>query len=294
MNAQIEQMGSGSGFIAALDQSGGSTPKALLRYGIQESEYSDEATMFDLVHTMRTRIMTDESFMRPRILGAILFEGTMQRDVEGMPSSRYLWDRKHILPFLKIDSGLADEHDGVQVMKPIVNLTERIVEAKSLGVFGTKMRSVIKAPSPSGIENIANQQFEVAQQIIDCGMVPIVEPEIDIAADDKTKCEEILREHLRTGLDGLSDGSQVVFKLTLPEEVNFYQEFTTHPRVLRVAALSGGYSQDESNRRLAENRNMIASFSRALTEHLRVDQSDGEFSSSLDSAIEGIAQASAT
>ena len=294
MNAQIEQMANGSGFIAALDQSGGSTPKALLRYGISESAYSDESSMFDLVHAMRARIMTNEAFDRPRILGAILFEGTMLRDVDGIPSSRYLWERKKILPFLKIDLGLADEQNGVQMMKPLVNLPIRLAEAKSLAVFGTKMRSVIKQANSTGIEQIARQQFDLAQQIIDCEMVPIVEPEIDIDAGNKAQCEVILREYLRIGLDTLTEGSQIVFKLTLPEESNFYHEFTKHPRVLRVAALSGGYSQDESNQRLGANKNMIASFSRALTEHLRVNQSESEFSKVLNDAIQGIADASAT
>ena len=292
MNTQIDQMAQGSGFIAALDQSGGSTPKALLRYGVSESAYTDDASMFDQVHAMRTRIMANEAFNRPRILGAILFEGTMQRNVHGVPSSRYLWDEKSILPFLKIDLGLADEENGVQMMKPIVNLKERLAEAKSLGVFGTKMRSVIKNPNSEGIEKVAHQQFDIAQEIIDCDLVPIVEPEIDIDASGKAECEAILREHLREGLARLSEGSRIVFKLTLPEIDNFYQEFTVHPRVLRVAALSGGYSQDESNRKLTSNVDMIASFSRALTEHLRVDQTDDEFSSALDNAIQGIADAS--
>lgn len=290
---QIEQMQSGRGFIAALDQSGGSTPKALERYGVDADEYSNEDEMFDLVHAMRVRIMSNDAFCRPRVLGAILFEGTMHREVAGQPTSRYLWNEKEVLPFLKIDVGLADEANGVQCMKPIGNLVSRLREAKELGVFGTKMRSVIKSASATGIQAVAQQQFDYAQQICDEGMVPIVEPEIDIEASDKKTCEALLREQLVAGLDGLSSDARIVFKLTLPEESNHYQQFTTHEKVLRVAALSGGYSQEESNRRLQVNQGMIASFSRALTENLRQSQSDSEFSRSLDDAIEGISQASA-
>ena len=294
MTNQIEQMRSGKGFIAALDQSGGSTPKALERYGIPNDAFSNDDEMFDLVHQMRVRIMTNDAFCRPGILGAILFEGTLQREVEGQPSSQYLWEQKGILPFLKVDKGLEDEADGVQLMKPFGEVKNRLGEAKSLGVFGTKMRSVIKSPSESGIQRVSEQQFDYAREIIDCGLVPIVEPEIDINAEDKVRCEQILRENLRIGLDTLRDGTAIVFKLTLPEEANFYSEFGCHNSVLRVAALSGGYSQDESNKRLRANQNMIASFSRALTESLRVSQDDAEFSGALGSAIDEIATASAS
>ena len=292
---QIDQMRNGTGFIAALDQSGGSTPKALERYGIPESTYDNEEAMFDLVHAMRVRIMTNTAFGRPRVLGAILFEGTMHRDVGDVRSSRYLWESKGVLPFLKVDKGLADETDGVQLMKPFdADLKDRLDEAKGLGVFGTKMRSVINSNDANGIKAIVEQQFDYARSIISAGLVPIVEPEIDIEAADKAGCEETLRSNLRNGLDSLDEGTAIVFKLTLPETAGFYEEFGNHERVLRVAALSGGYSQDESNARLIQNTGMIASFSRALTEHLRVAQSDTEFTSQLDNAIESIANASAS
>ena len=288
-------MKNGEGFIAALDQSGGSTPKALERYGIQNDAYDSEDSMFDLVHDMRVRIMTNPSFARPRVLGSILFEGTMHRDVEGTRTSRYLWEQKGILPFLKVDKGLADEADGVQLMKPFEDdLNDRLSEALSLGVFGTKMRSVIKANNQQGIRAVVEQQFNLARQIISNGLIPIVEPEIDIEAQDKVGCEINLRESLRDGLASLDSGTAVVFKLTLPEEAGFYGEFCDNQRVLRVAALSGGYSQEESNSRLASNQKMIASFSRALTEYLRVSQSDSDFTSTLDQAISSIATASAT
>ncbi len=294
-NNQIELMRNSEGFIAALDQSGGSTPKALERYGIPNDAYEGEDSMFDLVHAMRVRIMTNSSFARPRILGAILFEGTMHRNVEGLRSSRYLWEKKGILPFLKVDKGLADEVDGVQLMKPFEDgLDERLAEARSLGVFGTKMRSVIKANSQQGIRSVVEQQFKLAKQIISNGLIPIVEPEIDIEVEDKAGCEANLRESLHDGLASLDDGTAVVFKLTLPEEAGFYSAFCDHQRVLRVAALSGGYSQEVSNSRLAQNNRVIASFSRALTEYLRVSQSDGEFTHALDQAIGSIATASGT
>ena len=292
---QIELMKNGEGFIAALDQSGGSTPKALERYGIENDAYESDDAMFDLVHAMRVRIMTNPSFARPRVLGAILFEGTMHRDVEGMPTSQYLWERKNILPFLKVDKGLADELNGVQLMKPFEgDLDARLEEARGLGVFGTKMRSVIKANSQQGIRAVVEQQFRLAAQIIRNGLIPIVEPEIDIDAEDKAGCEVNLRESLRDGLASLEEGTAVVFKLTLPEEAGFYGEFCDNQRVLRVAALSGGYSQEESNTRLTVNHKMIASFSRALTEYLRVSQSENDFTSALDHAIGSIAAASAT
>lgn len=295
MDERIQQMREGSGFIAALDQSGGSTPKALERYGIPNDAFTNEDEMFDLVHAMRVRIMTNDAFSRPRILGAILFQGTMEREVENQPSSRYLWNQKGILPFLKIDKGLADEQDGVQLMKPFADdLSPRLKTASELGVFGTKMRSVIKRNNEQGIAAIVDQQFEYARTVIEAGLVPIVEPEIDIEAEDKGTCESTLREHLNRALDSLPDGTAIVFKLTLPESSGFYSSFNDHPRVLRVAALSGGYSQEESIERLTNNSNMIASFSRALTEHLRESQSASEFSTSLDSAIQGIAVASAS
>lgn len=294
-NEQIELMKNGEGFIAALDQSGGSTPKALERYGIQNDAYDSDDAMFDLVHAMRVRIMTNPSFARPRILGAILFEGTMHREVDGLPTSQYLWQRKNILPYLKVDKGLADEEDGVQLMKPFEDdLDDRLEEARGLGVFGTKMRSVIKANSQQGIRAVVEQQFKLAAQIVAHGLIPIVEPEIDIAAEDKAGCEVNLRESLRDGLASLEEGTAVVFKLTLPEEAGFYGEFCDNRRVLRVAALSGGYSQEESNTRLTVNHKMIASFSRALTEYLRVSQSDHDFTSVLNHAIGSIAAASAS
>lgn len=293
LEQQITQMQTAPGFIAALDQSGGSTPKALERYGVAASAWNTEDEMFNLVHAMRVRIMSNQVFSRPRILGAILFEGTMHRDVEGIPSSRYLWDQKEILPFLKIDVGLADEVDGVQCMKPIGNLVARLEEAKELGVFGTKMRSVIKTASGSGIKAVVEQQYDYAQQIWNAGMVPIVEPEIDIEAADKRRCEHMLRDQLVSGLEKLTPEARIVFKLTLPEEANFYREFTQHEKVLRVAALSGGYSQEKSNNRLQANDSMIASFSRALTEDLRESQTDEVFTRALDQSIEGISSASA-
>ena len=290
-----EQMRRGAGFIAALDQSGGSTPKALERYGIPSETYSSEDEMFDLVHEMRVRIMTNQSFARPRVLGAILFEGTMLREVNDVPTSRYLSEKKGILSFLKVDKGLADVENGVQLMKPFDDdLSDRLKVAKDLGVFGTKMRSVIQVPSESGITSIVDQQFEYAVAIVDAGLVPIVEPEIDIGATDKEECETLLKNHLNRALNSLPSGSAVVFKLTLPEQAGFYSEFSDHEKVLRVAALSGGYSQNESIERLTANKNMIASFSRALTEHLRSSQSDEDFTSALDESISGIADASAT
>lgn len=291
-NEYIELMRAGSGFIAALDQSGGSTPKALERYGVGADAYANEDAMFDLIHDMRMRIMTNTAFARPRVLGTILFEGTMNREVAGRPASRYLIEEKGILPFLKIDVGLADEEDGVQLMKPISHLDSRLVHARSLGVFGTKMRSVIKEASPTGIKAISEQQFHYAQSIWKLGMVPIVEPEIDISASDKETCEEMLLENLRAGVAELTDDTRIVFKLTLPEKDNFYSEFNAHPKVLRVAALSGGYSQQESRERLLANEGMIASFSRALTEFLRAQQTETEFSNQLDAAIESISLAS--
>ena len=295
MSERVEQMKSGKGFIAALDQSGGSTPKALERYGVPNHAFSSDDEMFDLIHAMRVRIITNDTFSRPSVLGAILFEGTMHREIEGIPSSKYLWEQKHVLPFLKVDKGLEDESASVQLMKPFdSDLRTRLTEASELGVFGTKMRSVIKGNNPDGIKANVEQQFDYAREILATGLIPIVEPEIDIEVQDKAGCEASLRAALHAGLGTLADSQAVVFKLTLPEEANFYQEFVQHDRVLRVAALSGGYSQDESNERLTQNNGMIASFSRALTEHLRVDQNHMEFSATLGAAIDGIAEASSS
>ena len=287
-------MKSDAGFIAALDQSGGSTPKALKLYGVDESAYSNDDEMFDAVHAMRTRIMTNPSFNGMRILGAILFQNTLDRHVAGMPTSEYLWREKRILPILKIDYGMADETDGVQVMKPIPDLDERLPAAKAKNVFGTKMRSVIASPNEAGVARVVEQQFAFADEVRGHGLVPIIEPEVDIHAEDKATCEAILREKLRDGLDGLGGDAPVMFKLTLPDEANYYREFCTHPKVLRVVALSGGYSREESNRKLAANNGMIASFSRALTEGLHVDLDDTAFTDMLDASIASIVAASAT
>ena len=294
MSEQIQRMGSDAGFIAALDQSGGSTPKALKLYGVDESAYSNDAEMFDAVHAMRSRIMTNPSFNGKRILGAILFQNTLDRDVAGMPSSEYLWRERGILPILKIDYGMADVADGVQVMKPIPDLGERLPAAKAKSVFGTKMRSVIASPNEAGIARVVEQQFAFADEVRGHGLVPIIEPEVDIHAEDKAACETILRDELRNGLDGLDGDLPVMFKLTLPDAANYYREFCTHPKVLRVVALSGGYSRDESNRKLEANIGMIASFSRALTEGLHVDLDDAAFTDMLAGSIASIAAASAT
>lgn len=295
MNERLNQMKNGSGFIAALDQSGGSTPKTLENYGIPPSEYGNDVDkMFELVHQMRVRIMTDSGFARPKVIGAILFEKTMRELVNGKCSSQYLWQDKSILPFLKIDVGLAAEEEGVQLMKPIPNLKERLAEARSLDVFGTKMRSVIKQPNQIQIENIVKQQFNYAKLILAEGLVPIVEPEIDIHTPSKYAAEDHLLRSLLSELEELTGNESVVFKLTLPEKVNFYQDLVLHPRVVRLAALSGGYSQRESVRRLHANTNMIASFSRALTEELRRDLSNDDFSTALQRAIDGISDASTT
>ena len=294
MSEQIQRMGSDAGFIAALDQSGGSTPKALKLYGVDESAYSNDDEMFDVVHAMRTRIMTNPSFNGMRILGAILFQNTLDRDVAGVPTSEYLWGEKRILPILKIDYGMADEADGVQVMKPIPDLAERLPRARAMSVFGTKMRSAIKSPNEAGIARVVEQQFAFADEVRGHGLVPIIEPEVDIGAEDKAACENILKDRLREGLDDLGDGLPVMFKLTLPDEANLYREFCSHPKVLRVVALSGGYSREASNRKLAQNIGMIASFSRALTEGLHVDLDDAAFTDMLDGSIASIAAASAT
>ena len=294
MAEQMERMRSGAGFIAALDQSGGSTPKALRLYGVGDSEYAGDDEMFALVHAMRTRIVANAHFDGERVLGAILFQNTLDRQIDGVASSEYLWRRKRILPFLKVDHGLADEEDGVQRMKPIPDLAERLPAAKAKDVFGTKMRSVVKAADPSGIRAVVEQQFAFAAEILGFGLTPIIEPEVDIHAPEKARCEALLREELRRGLSALGGDAPVMFKLTLPEEAGFYGEFCAHPRVLRVVALSGGYSRETANSKLAANRGVIASFSRALTEGLRRDQSEAEFSRLLDASIASIAAASAT
>ena len=294
MSEQIERMGRGSGFIAALDQSGGSTPKALQLYGIDASAYSSDDEMFDTVHAMRTRIVTDARFTGTHVLGAILFQNTLDREILGQPTSQYLWSEKQIVPFLKVDYGMHDVADGVQIMKPIPDLDERLIRAKSLDVFGTKMRSVIKEANGPGIARVVTQQFDYGANILAHGLVPIIEPEVDINAADKQDCEDMLRDNLREQLAKLDSELPVIFKLTLPETDNFYQEFSNHPKVLRVVALSGGYSREESNNKLSNNQGVIASFSRALTEGLRAEQSATDFSAMLGSTVESIAAASAT
>jgi fructose-bisphosphate aldolase class I len=291
---QFEKVRTQDGFIAALDQSGGSTPKALRLYGIEENEYSGDDQMFDLVHQMRCRIMTSKSFGGDRILGAILFEMTMDREVEGKPTSRYLWEDKQVVPFLKTDKGLADEKDGAQVMKPFPDLEALLDRAVEKGIFGTKMRSVIKLANPAGIKAVVEQQFEVAGRIIAKGLVPIIEPEVDIHSPEKAKAEEILREELLSALNALSADQKVMFKLTLPETDGFYQACQDHSNMVRVVALSGGYSREEANARLSRNPGMVASFSRALTEGLSAQQSQVEFDKTLDQSIQSIFDASRT
>lgn len=289
---QLDKMRSGKGFVAALDQSGGSTPKALKLYGVDENQYSSEEEMFDLVHQMRSRIITSPSFTGERILGAILFEMTMDREVENIPTATYLWDKKQVVPFLKVDKGLADEDNGVQVMKPMPDLDDLLDRAVAAGVFGTKMRSVIKLASPEGIKAVVDQQFEIAKQIIAKGLVPIIEPEVDINSSEKAEAEEILKAEISRHIANLGDNELIMLKLTLPSTAGFYQEFTENPKVVRVVALSGGYSREEANAKLAENSGVIASFSRALTEGLSAQQGDEEFNQTLDASIESIYQAS--
>ena len=282
------------GFIAALDQSGGSTPKALKLYGIEENTYSGESQMMDLVHQMRTRIVSSPSFGGNRILGAILFEATMDREFGGKPAATYLWETKQVVPFLKIDKGLADEANGVQLMKPMPTLDDLLKKAKSKGIFGTKERSVIKQNNAEGIKAVVKQQFEIARQVLAKGLVPIVEPEVDIKNPDKKGSEAVLKKEILAELDKLPANQQVMLKLTIPDVDNFYAELIKHPRVLKVVALSGGYSRDEANKRLAKQNGMIASFSRALSEGLTAQQSDAEFNKSLDTAIQSIYDASKT
>lgn len=289
---QLEKMKSHPGFIAALDQSGGSTPGALAHYGIEPDTYSDDDQMFALVHEMRTRIMTSPGFTGDRILAAILFEDTMDREVEGEPTANYLWQKKQIVPILKVDKGLADEEYGTQLMKPIPQLDSLLGKARKKGIFGTKMRSFIKQANASGIEAIVNQQFELAQQIIAAGLVPIIEPEVDIHCSEKAQAEVLLKAAILKHLDQLPKGQWVMLKLTLPEQDNFYRDCIEHANVLRVVALSGGYSQAEANERLCRNHSVVASFSRALTEGLKAQQTDAEFNTMLDDSIEKIYQAS--
>jgi fructose-bisphosphate aldolase class I len=291
---QLAKVGSATGFIAALDQSGGSTPGALASYGVSADAFSNDEEMFDLVHAMRSRIITSPSFGGDRVLGAILFEMTMDREIDGTPTAQFLWESKQVVPFLKVDKGLADEADGAQVMKPNPGLGDLLSRAVDKGIFGTKMRSVVKQASVAGVRAVVEQQFEVGQQILDAGLMPILEPEVDIHCPDKVEAESLLAEALLAGLDDLADGVQVMFKLTLPDTENFYADLIADPRVLRVVALSGGYPRDEANRRLSANNGMIASFSRALAEGLSAEQSDGEFNDTLDATIAGIYAASAT
>ena len=291
---QAQKIRNQPGFIAALDQSGGSTPKALKLYGVAENSYSGEQPMMDLVHAMRTRIVSSPVFAGNRIAGAILFEATMDRDFGGKPAADFLWNDKKVVPFLKIDKGLADEANGVQLMKPMPDLDALLKKAKSKNIFGTKERSVINQNNAEGIKAVVAQQFDVAKQVLAHGLVPIVEPEVNIKAPDKAGAEKVLKAELQAALDKLPANQQVMLKLTIPEVDNLYADLVKHPRVLKVVALSGGYSREEANRRLAKQNGMIASFSRALTEGLTAQQSDSEFNGALDKAIESIYQASKT
>ena len=291
---QFDRMRTGRGFIAALDQSGGSTPKALAQYGVSDDEYSDDAEMFERIHEMRTRIVTSPSFTGERVLGAILFEDTMDRQIDGSNSAEYLWTVKGVVPFLKVDKGLADQADGVQLMKPIPDLDDLLTRALDNGVFGTKMRSVIEFADPAGVDAIVDQQFEIGRQIADAGLVPILEPEVDIASPEKAEAEQLLEAAIRRHLERLPDDQVIMLKLTIPSVDGFYAGLVEHPRVLRIVALSGGYSRDEANTRLARNPSVIASFSRALTEGLSAHQSDDEFHATLDAAIASIYEASIT
>ena len=289
---QLNRMKSGKGFIAALDQSGGSTPKALKLYGIEESEYSGDEQMFNLIHEMRTRIIKSPAFTSDRILAAILFEMTMNRSIDGLGTAEFLWQKKGIVPILKVDNGLEVESDGVQLMKPIPELEQRLADANSHGVFGTKMRSVIKSANPVGVTKIVDQQFDIAKQILAAGLVPIIEPEVDIKATDKFDCEKLLKSELLKQLDSLDGNHSVMLKLTIPSVPNYYEELVNHPRILRVVALSGGYSRADANQALSKNTGLIASFSRALTEGLSAKQSDAEFDAALNASVASIFQAS--
>ena len=289
---QLAKMKSGKGFIAALDQSGGSTPKALKLYGVEESAYSNEAEMFDLIHAMRSRIIKSKAFTGERVLGAILFEMTMNRQVDGMGTAEYLWSKKGVVPFLKIDNGLADEVDDVQLMKPIPELADRLASARKHGVFGTKMRSVINMANPTGIKKNVDQQFEFGKQILAAGLMPIIEPEVNIKSPQKAEAEALLKSAILENLDKLSGDQSVMLKLSIPTVPNLYLDLVNHPKVVRVVALSGGYSRDDANALLAQNSGVIASFSRALAEGLSAQQSDAEFDSALDNAVASIYAAS--
>jgi fructose-bisphosphate aldolase, class I len=289
---QLQKIKSHPGFIAALDQSGGSTPKALALYGIEEGAWSNEDEMFAIVHQMRTRMITSHAFNGERIIGAILFENTMNRDINGQPAANYLWNIKGVVPFLKVDKGLDAEKDGVQLMKPIPALAELLEKAKSKRIFGTKMRSVIKQANAQGIKDVVNQQFELAEQIIAAGLMPIVEPEVDIHCPEKANAEGLLKAAILEKLNQLPQGQMLMLKLTLPEQDNFYADFVKHPKVLRVVALSGGYSRDEANKRLRRNHGVVASFSRALAEGLSAQQSAAQFNKVLDRSIQSTFDAS--
>ena len=291
---QLDKIRTRDGFIAALDQSGGSTPKALRLYGIDDGAYSGDDEMFSIVHGMRTRIVTSPSFGGDRILGAILFENTMDREIEGKPSARYLWEEKNVVSFLKVDKGLAAEADGVQMMKPMPELDPLLARAKENGVFGTKMRSAIKLANPAGVQAVVDQQFEIGRRIMEAGLVPIIEPEIDIHSPEKEQAEVLLKDALLAHLDALGPDRKVMLKLTLPERENFYAECVKHPNVLRVAALSGGYTREEANARMSRNNGVIASFSRALSEGLTAQQTADEFNTMLDTSIASILEASKT
>ena len=291
---QLEKASTAAGFIAALDQSGGSTPKALGLYGITEDAWSNDDEMFDVVHQMRTRIITSPSFGGDRILGAILFENTMDREIEGQPTASYLWNVKNVAPFLKVDKGLAAEEDGVQLMKPIPDLATLLEKANANGMFGTKMRSVINQANAAGIKANVDQQFDIGKKIIAAGLVPIIEPEVNIHCPDKAEAETMLHAEIMKHLNNLGTDQKVMLKLTLPEKDNLYADCIAHDNVVRVVALSGGYSRDEANERLARNNGMVASFSRALSEGLTAQQSDEEFDAMLDASIGSIAAASAT
>jgi fructose-bisphosphate aldolase class I len=288
----LQQMKSGKGFIAALDQSGGSTPKALALYGVTESAYSNEAEMFDRMHEMRSRLIKSPVFNGDRVIGAILFEMTMERTIDGLGSAEYLWTKKRVVPFLKVDNGLAEEANDVQLMKPIPELGARIAAANKHGVFGTKMRSVINLANSSGIDAVVKQQFDIGKEIIAGGLVPIIEPEVSIKSPQKAEAEEILKKSLLDYANSLSGDQNIMLKLSIPTKANLYKELVDHPRVVRVVALSGGYSRDEANRLLALNSGVIASFSRALAEGLTAQQSDAEFDAELNSTIQSIYDAS--
>jgi len=291
-NSQAKQMREGDGFIAALDQSGGSTPKALKLYGIEEDQYSSDTEMFDLIHAMRTRIIKSPAFTGDKVVGAILFEQTMDRDVDGTPTAEYLWNARRVVPFLKVDKGLEDAADGVRLMKPMPEIDGTLARALGKGVFGTKMRSVIDAASASGIAANVGQQFDVGRQILAAGLVPILEPEVTISISDKAEAEDILLAEIQNHLDGVPDGQQIMLKLTLPTKTNLYKPLVEHPKVMRVVALSGGYPREEANTKLAQNTGVIASFSRALTEGLSAQQGDEAFDKMLADTIDSIYQAS--